>query len=355
MLTIKEEVCSFDNLYQSMKKCKNNIMWKDSTQGYYKNGLVNIHELRKSLLNGSYKIDKYTSFKVYEPKERNILATRFKDRVFQRSLCDNYVYKEITKSFIYDNCACQIGKGTEFARKRMYAHMQKFYRKHGINGYVLKLDLKNYFGSTLHSVAKSAVKKRIKDEWACNEVFRVIDSYEGDRGMGLGSQLTQLIQLAVLDDLDHYIKEQLHVKHYIRYMDDMILIHHDKDFLKYCLSIIEKKLTEINLSLNKKKTQIYPLKQGVNFLGFKFKMTETGKVKMTVFKKNIFNEKRKLRKLVGRYKKGYMSKKQLDDCFQSYIAHISNGSDKGKHNKAKRNCTGLIIRMKKYYWKLLDS
>ena len=60
MLTIKEEVCSFDNLYQSMKKCKNNIMWKDSTQGYYKNGLVNIHELRKSLLNGSYKIDKYT-------------------------------------------------------------------------------------------------------------------------------------------------------------------------------------------------------------------------------------------------------------------------------------------------------
>lgn len=126
IITVKEKVCSFDSLYKAMKKCKKNVMWKDSVQGYYKNGLVNIHELRKSLLDGKYKIDKYTEFKIFEPKERNIVATRLKDRVFQRSLCDNYVYEAITKSFIYDNCACQKNKGTEFGRKRMKAHLQRF-------------------------------------------------------------------------------------------------------------------------------------------------------------------------------------------------------------------------------------
>lgn len=73
-------------------------------------------------------------YKVYEPKERDIVSTRIKDRVFQRSLCDNYFYDTMTKSFIYDNCACQDGRGTEFARKRLICHLQKYYRKHGTEG-----------------------------------------------------------------------------------------------------------------------------------------------------------------------------------------------------------------------------
>lgn len=177
-------------------------------------------------MDGTYDIDKYTIFYVHEPKERKIVSTRIKDRVFQRSLCDNYLTAEVSKSFIYDNCACQEGKGTKFARERLKCHMQRFYRKNGTNGFVLKCDLSNYFGSTRHDVAVAAIKKRVDDEWVVAEVERIIRSFnDGDDpevGMGLGSQVTQLVELAVLDDFDHFIKEQLHIKQYIRYMDDFI-------------------------------------------------------------------------------------------------------------------------------------
>ena len=230
---VRDEVCDFDNLYRAMQHCKNNVMWKDSVAGYVKNGLVNVHKLKESVENGTYKLDAYTQFKVYEPKERDIVSTRIKDRVFQRSLCDNYFYDTVTKSFIYDNCACQDGRGTEFARKRLICYLQKYYRKHGTEGWVLKADLKNFFGSTSHELAYSAVAKRVKDEWVNEEIKRIIDSFnQGDDpevGMGLGSETTQLIQLAVLDDFDHFVKEQLHIKHYVRYNDDFIIIHEDNE------------------------------------------------------------------------------------------------------------------------------
>lgn len=194
---VRDEVCDFDNLYRAMQHCKNNVMWKDSVAGYVKNGLVNVHKLKESVENGTYKLDAYTQFKVYEPKERDIVSTRIKDRVFQRSLCDNYFYDTMTKSFIYDNCACQDGRGTEFARKRLICHLQKYYRKHGTEGWVLKADLKNFFGSTSHELAYSAVTKRVTDEWVNGEIKRIIDSFnQGDDpevGMGLGSETTQLI------------------------------------------------------------------------------------------------------------------------------------------------------------------
>ena len=346
-MTSKEEICSFKNLYKAMHKCKRNVMWKDSVQGYYKNGLVNIHNLRKSLLDGTYNIDDYISFKVYEPKERDILATRFKDRAFQRSLCDISVYNDLTRSFVYDNCACQIGKGTEFARKRLNVHLKRFYRKHKLNGYILKLDIKNYFGSTPHSVAKNAVRKRVKDEWVRNKIFDVIDSYSGETGLGLGSQLTQLIQLAVLDDIDHFIKEKMKIKGYIRYMDDMILIHYNEKHLKRCMNEVSDKLNKLGLRLNKKKSQIFPIKQGVKFLGFKFRLTESGKVIITLLKKKEYKEKRNLKKLVSRSLKGKMTRMQVDICFNSFLAHIQGGK-----NCVKRNTKRLVDKMTVYYNRL---
>ena len=107
IMTVKEEVCSFENLYKAMHKCKQDVMWKDSTAGFVKNGLVNCMKLHDDLMNDKYDIDKYTIFYVHEPKERRIVSTRIKDRTFQRSLCDNYLSEQVTKHFIYDNCACQ--------------------------------------------------------------------------------------------------------------------------------------------------------------------------------------------------------------------------------------------------------
>lgn len=121
----------------------------------------------------------------------------------------------------------------------------------------MKCDLSNYFGSTPHDVAKASVRKRVKDEWVYQRVCDIIDSFNQDTdpniGMGLGSQVTQLIQLAVLDELDHIIKEKLHIKHYIRYMDDFILIHEDREYLQYCLGVIKEHLAGLRLQLSAKR------------------------------------------------------------------------------------------------------
>lgn len=326
----KEEICSLDSLYKAMNKCKNNVMWKDSVSGYVKNGLVNCYKLRQQLLNDTYKIDKYSVFTIYEPKTRNIVSTRMKDRVFQRSLTDNYLYDRITKPFIYDNCACQIGKGTKFARDRLKCHMQRYYRKHGIGGYVLKCDITNYFGSTPHETAKRASLKNVDDEWVATKVKDIIDSFnqgeDPDVGMGLGSQVTQLTQLAVLDEMDHMIKEKLGIKQYIRYMDDFILIHNDKEYLKRCLELINKHVMALDLKLNIKKTKIFQLKQGVKFLGFSFNLTDTGKVIMRLNKENITSEKRKLKKMKKLANEGVVTKEEIDACYKSWKAHAAQGN-----------------------------
>lgn len=342
MTSVQEEICSFQSLYKAMKKCKKNVMWKGSVAGYIKNGLANCLKLRNQLLDGTYKIDQYTVFTLYEPKKRDIVSTRFKDRVFQRSLCDHYLYDTMTKGFIYDNCACQTNKGVDFAMNRLDAHLHRFYRKSGIGGYVLKCDISNYFGSTSHDVAKAAVRKRVDDDWVYEKVCDIVDSFnqgaDPNVGMGLGSQVTQLIQLSVLDELDHIVKEKLHIKQYIRYMDDFILIHEDREYLKYCLTVIEEHLRGLNLKLSAKKTQLFPLKQGIKFLGFHFYLTNTGKVIRKITPDNVCNERRKLKKLFQRVKDGVMSFEDVDCCYTSWKAHLLRG-----------NTYNIIQKTNKYY------
>jgi retron-type reverse transcriptase len=343
----KDIICSFDSLYKAALKCKNNVMWKDSTAGFMSNYVTNIAKLRNGLLCGSYRLDGYTVFFVYEPKMRQIVSTRIKDRVFQRSMCDNYLYDEMTKHFIHDNCACQADKGTDTAIGRLKCHLQRFYRKNNTNGWVLKCDIKDFFGQTSHKVALDAVKKRVGDEWVTLQVETIINSFiqgaDKSKGMGLGSEVTQLVQLAVLDDLDHFIKEKLHIKYYIRYMDDFILIHDDKEYLKYCKDQISEHIQNIGLRFSDKKTKIFPVTQRIRFLGFSFELTSSGKVVQRILPENINNERRKLRLLVGRAAKGFMTKQDVDACYEGWKAHAKRGNN---HNE--------ILKMDAYYKSLWE-
>lgn len=348
MSDVRNVVCDFNNLYKAMTKCRKGVMWKDSVARYSNNGLASILKLCNSLEDGTYRIDKYYNFTIYEPKKREIVSTKFKDRVFQRSLCDNYLYDAITRDFITDNCACQVGKGTDFARDRLAQHLRKYFKKHGSNGWVLGCDFRDYFGSTPHKTAKKASQKRINNEWALGHVYDIIDSFnQGDDpevGMGLGSQVTQLIQLALPSDLDHLIKEKLLIEHFIRYMDDFPLIHQSKEYLKHCLQNIKQALQPLGINLNEKKTQLYPLKQGINFLGFKFKLTKTGKVIRLLSKKNIKRQKRKLRKFKRLVNEGKMTRKKADECYESWRDHANKG-----------NSYKLLQRMDAYYAALWEE
>lgn len=320
-----ETVTDFGNLYQGMKASCRNVRWKDSVIGYEANGLKNTYRLRQSLVNGDYQLQPYQTFLVYEPKERTIVATRIRDRQFQHSLVDEVVYDQLTKSFIADNCACLRGRGVDYCLDRVTKHLCAYYAEHGHKGWVYKFDLKKYFESIPHDKAKHVIKRKIKDPLVQQELFRIVDSYEGDRGLGLGSQVNQLLALALLDDMDHYIKEKLRVKHYVRYMDDFILIHEDKKFLQKCAEEIERIVNGLGLSLSKSKTVLSPLSQGFEMLKWKFILKPSGKVIRKMRRTKIRKQTRKIDKLVALEQAGERAQGTCDQSMRSFMANSKRG------------------------------
>ncbi|MPM85036.1 hypothetical protein SDC9_132113 [bioreactor metagenome] len=171
----------------------------------------------------------------------------------------------------------------------------------------------------------------------------IIDSTEGNVGIPIGNQSSQLFALLYLDGMDHYIKEKLGIKFYGRYMDDFFLIHEDKEYLRHCREEIEKHVGALGLSLNGK-TNIYPLKNGIDFLGFHTYLTETGGVIRKVRRRSKNNMKRKLKKMGDLYAAGRIDKKTVEQSYQSWRGHASKG-----------NCYHLIRRTDHFYNKLFNS
>ncbi len=316
-------------------------MWKPSAKSFILNDIENIYRMEKKLKEETWKNGKPKEIKITYPKKRDGLSISFKDRVYQRSINDNALYPAMARTFILDNCACQTGKGPDFARKRLKKHLWNFYRNYGLDGYVLQTDIHGYYPNMRHDAVKACFKKRLDPE-VFQMVCEVLDAqYEGEIGYNPGSQMVQIAGISVLDGLDHYIKEQLHVRHYIRYMDDSIHLYHNRCEAERNMEIIEQKLNEIGFKLNHKKTRIIPLAEGFMFLGFRYRMTESGKILMTLDPQNVKHERRKLRKMVAKAKRGEMTKEKVDECYRSWKNHAEKG-----------NSYKLIQRMDQYYREL---
>jgi RNA-directed DNA polymerase len=327
MSLVKEKVTSFECLYNAMQKCANGVRWKPGVISYLQHGLSNTEKLRKELEDGAYEIGAQLRFTIYEPKKREVIALRFRDRQVQRSLLDNYLYDEITRHFIYDNVACQKGKGTDFAIRRLKQMLVKAHKRYGQNTYIYTYDIRNFFGSTSHEIAKAAIDKRVRDKWAREMVHQLIDSFKGDTGIGLGSDIAQFIELSVLDGLDHFIKEKLHVRYYIRYMDDFLIIANGKDKARAYRLAIENELKRLKLKLHPRKCKVLPARRGFKWLGYRFRVKESGKIIMTIDKTRIIRERRKLKKLVRKYARGQISKADIDASLNSWAAHARRGNN----------------------------
>ena len=334
----KEEVISFEALYGSMLKCKKGVLWKASTASFYLNGIERALQLERDLKAGTYKAREPRKFKILHPKERDIISIAFRDRVYQRSLNDNAIYPELTKSFIYDNMACQKGKGTDRARGRLECFMQKSYRKNGLSAYVLQCDIKGYYPNMRHDVAKAVFSAALDPE-IFEMASRVLDGqYSGEVGFNPGSQMVQICGISVLNKLDHYIKERLRIKFYIRYMDDLILIHEDRAYLERCKEEIRAHLAAMGMAFNEKKTRVYPIAEGIPFLGFKFRLSETGKVYKQIEPKNVKAERKRLARMAALVKKGERTREKADACYAGWRAHAEKG-----------NSYKLLKRMDNYY------
>lgn len=321
-----EKVIGFDALYESMCKCKKGVMWKDSTAGFVLNGIERTMNLEEQLHNGAYKARPTVNFRIYAPKPRDIASITFRDRVYQRSLNDNAVYPIMSNSFILDNYACQKGKGTDAARNRLKEFLHRYFRKHGCVGYVAQFDIHGYYPNMNHAMTEELFQEKLPTEVAERVVEILRNQYNGEKGYNPGSQLIQIAGISVLDKFDHFVKEQLHAKFYIRYMDDFMIISDSKDYLADCMEKMEKELNKLHFELNPKKTRIYNLSDGIEFLGFDYHLTETGKVLMFVRSANVKRERKKLRRLVEKSKKGCIPRDKVDESYAAWRNHASKGS-----------------------------
>lgn len=169
---------------------------------------------------------------------------------------------------------------------------------------------------------KAILHKEFSDERLLTLTEHFIDAF-GDKGMGLGSQISQVLALASANRLDHYVKEVLQVRGYGRYMDDGYLIHTSKAYLQNCVAHIRAICAELGITLNEKKTQIVKLSHGFSWLKVRFFITKTGKVVRKIYKRSVTKMRQKMKKLHRKYLCGKMTFADIYATWQSWRSYAA--------------------------------
>lgn len=319
-----EEICTFETLYRAYLSARKGKRKKVSAAQYEANALMLTERLAYILNTNTYVPSKFEVFYVYEPKRRLVQALAFVDKVVQHAIVDNALYEAITRSFIPANCASQIGKGMHYGLDLLKGFMTDYWRKnHTTDGWVLKCDVRHFFASIDHEILKAKLRKKVVDD----RIFRLMCIYidASADGLPLGYQTSQLLALLFLDEFDHFVKERLRIKYYVRYMDDFLLIHPDKEYLRYCQKQIETFLGGLRLELNEK-TNIFPLRHGVDFLGFHTYITESGQIIRKLRHSSVKRMKGKIKGWKKDYPAGKVTKQEILDSWTAWDAHAAHGN-----------------------------
>ena len=319
-----EEICTFEVLYRAYLAARKGKRKKASAAQYEANALILTERLAYILNTNTYIPSKFEVFHVYEPKKRLVQAPAFVDKVVQHAIVDNTLYEAITRSFIPANCASQIDKGMHYGLDLLKGFMTDYWRKnHTTDGWVLKCEVRHFFASIDHDILKAKLRKKVVDD----RIFRLMCIYidASADGLPLGYQTSQLLALLFLDEFDHFVKERLRIKYYVRYMDDFLLIHPDKEYLRYCQKQIETFLAGLRLELNEK-TNIFPLRHGVDFLGFHTYITESGQIIRRLRHSSVKRMKGKIRWWKKEYPAGKVTKKEILDSWTAWDAHAAHGN-----------------------------
>lgn len=317
-----ENVCNRSSLYKAADHSKVNVLWKASVQNWSINQLLNTERLYRDLIAGRDVRKGFSKFVIYERgKKRNISAVRFYERVVQKSLCENVLYPIYTKSLIYDNGASQKGKGVKFAQDRLITHLRRHFRKYGNEGYILLIDFKGYFDNIDHEVLKSIYRKKIKDVRLLKLIDDFVDAY-GKKGLGLGSETSQMHAIAFPNMIDHAIVETIQGVSFGRYMDDSYVIAKDKSILYKALDIIKRICLKLKIVLSEKKTKIISLKNFFTYLKTVFHFTDTGKIIKKPCRRNVTRQRRKVKRQIRLLKEGRLNAKEFQKSFESWAGSM---------------------------------
>jgi hypothetical protein len=296
----------------------------------------NVLQLRNELLSGEYRPGPYHSFTIFEPTRRLISAAPYRDRVVHHALC-RVIEPLFERSFIYDSYANRVGKGMHRALDRCtyYARRHK---------YVLQCDIRLFFPSIDHEVLLQRLGRKITDSRVLDLCRLILESgssprqdaltyFPGDdlfapldrrRGLPIGNLTSQFWANAYLDPLDHGAKDDLGIPGYIRYVDDFLVFGDDKATLVVWRERLRERLDRLRLVLHPRKTAIFPVSEGIAFLGFR---VYPGYRRLLAASKR--RAVRRLERLAEDYAGGRATMAAVNRSVRAWIAHASHGNTVG--------------------------
>lgn len=325
------QITGFENILSASKKARKGKRFKRSTALFEFNLEKNIQKIAYQLKEKTWQPGAYTDFYIYDPKKRLISAAPYYDRVIHHALI-NVIEPVIGRSFIYDTYACIKDRGTHKAVMRYREFLKK-------NKYVLKCDIQTYFQNIDHEILYEMVKRKIKCKDTLWLIKKIIDSresmdkqsyfvgdnlftpFERKKGIPIGNLSSQFFANLYLNGFDHYIKEMLKIKYYIRYCDDFVLFGNSKAMLNDLKSKVADYLANLRLKLHENKSRVYRVDEGVDFLGYRI-YPDYMKVRKSIVKR--------YRRKLGRMAKDYNDKKinlaDVNMSIQSWIGHVKHGA-----------------------------
>ena len=342
-----ESIASFENLYLAYRGAAKGKRGQPEVAGFEFNLEENLVRLREELLDETYSPGGYRSFYIRDPKHRLISAAPFRDRVVHHALC-RVIEPLFERTFIGDSYANRIGKGTHAALDRA----QTFSR---VYPYVLQCDVRQFFPSIDHASLLEILGRKIADERALGLCQRILASGEGvlsdeyamvyfpgddllaaarPRGLPIGNLTSQFWANVYLNELDQFIKRELHCRAYLRYVDDILLFSESKAHLWDWKHAIVARLTQLRLTLHERESTVYPVRSGIPFLGFRSFPTHR-----RLKSRNGRAFARRFRCLLRVYLRKEMSYQVLNARVRGWVAHAEHGDTWG----LRRTLLGQVI------------
>ncbi len=325
------QIIEFENILLAAHKAQTGKRFRENILAFNYNLESELVRLQQELADKTYQPGAYRTFTIKEPKTRMISAAPYRDRVVRHALC-NIIVPIFERTFIHDSYANWVGFGTHRA-------LHRFIRFARSSRYVLQCDIKKYFPSIDHSILKNLIRRKLKCKdtlWLIdtiidnsNEQLPVIEYFPGDelltplqkkRGLPIGNLTSQFFANIYLNRFDHFVKEQLKVKKYVRYVDDFALFADDWQFLAEARLAVEEYLGGLRLKIHPIKSQLFETKHGANFLGFRIFPH-----RIRVRTENLRRARRRLKRLQTEYAEGKIDWSKVERSLTSWVAHLEHG------------------------------
>ena len=319
-----DELCSYENLEFAFKKARQGKTLKLYVIAFESELEANLKQLQLELQSQTYKPRPLETFILRDPKTRKISKSDFRDRVIHHTVC-NVIEHLFEKSFIPDSYANRKGKGAFKAIERFEYFARKVSRGFTRPCFVLKADICHYFDTVDHALLCSILEKKIKDKKVM-ELIRVIlknhkTPIEG-KGMPLGNLTSQFFANVFLNELDLFVKHKLKAKYYIRYVDDFVILHDDRNVLNNFKQEIDTFCTKnLSLQLHPDKSKVLDLGNGIGFLGFRIYQHHK-----RVKKKNIKRFGRKMARQRRQFNEWKIDIEKVVESFEGWLAHVSHAN-----------------------------